>query len=251
VEDDSRRTKRAIKQVALRGMELRRSREAFEQSIFGEELAKAAMQQAEQERAALRDTVGGVAHVGKQNATSMFAQPSGDEKVEAFSQKHLCAEDIKLRRLAKDFAVPLPDAEAVKAIFDHYDRDRSGDLNKDEFQNMVTHFLGIKDKFDVPAKRVDDYWLSIDADRSGAVEFKEFLTWYYANIAPMAQLNWSSPTRGVQTGGRPKKKGSKAPPGQANELSWSDARLQEFCSDPTMRRKVAEQRAVPAAVLAR
>jgi len=234
--------------VASKGLELKRFRETLEHTIHADDIQAALEEQRQRERAELQQHVGGLTHLRKEVSNSLFSPPQGDSLVHAFSAKNLSEEEIELREMAKEVGVSVPDAEAVKQIFRSYDKDQSGDLNKEEFQNMVVHFLKIRDKFDVPSKRLDDYWHSIDSDRSGAVEFKEFLSWYYANIAPLTQS--SSSRHAAATQGKPRagKGTASVISDRSRNFEWNAERLLEFYYDPTMPDKVWAQCRSPAAV---
>ena len=40
----------------------------------------------------------------------------------------------------------------------------SGQIDKNEFKMLLQRMLGVRDKYDFPKKRLDEYWLTIDRD---------------------------------------------------------------------------------------
>lgn len=87
-------------------------------------------------------------------------------------------EERKLRQLARQQEIPLPDVERIKRIFDHFDTNKSGMIEEEEFRGMVYKLLKVKNTADIPVKRLQRYWREIDLDSGGTISFKEFLIWY-------------------------------------------------------------------------
>lgn len=108
--------------------------------------------------------------------------PRGDALVTYFHHKtlDLGEDDLQLRVLAHELGVPIPDVEKYAAMFAKYDTDGSGEIEKEEFGMMMQDLLCIgrcKDQ-ELPKALLNDYWMSIDQDGSGAVDRDEFVQWY-------------------------------------------------------------------------
>ena len=63
----------------------------------------------------------------------------------------------------------------IRAIFDHYDRDRNGYIDASEW----TNFLGVLDPT-LPKEEAHAGLLAVDRNHNGRVEFKEFLKWWFS-----------------------------------------------------------------------
>lgn len=83
-----------------------------------------------------------------------------------------------IRQLARDCGMALPDVEKLKKMFDLYDADGSGCIDKEEFKTVVCTMMNVKDPRDISKFMLDRYWREVDTDGSGEVEFEEFLKWY-------------------------------------------------------------------------
>lgn len=67
--------------------------------------------------------------------------------------------------------------DKIRRVFDKFDTDGSGELDKDEFELMICVYMGAK-KADISKDRLSTWWREIDVDGSGLVEFPEFVEWY-------------------------------------------------------------------------
>lgn len=65
------------------------------------------------------------------------------------------------------------DPDEVREIFDHFDRDRSGQIDASEWLDL----LGALDA-DFSPEEAALGLQTVDADHSGTVEFGEFLSWW-------------------------------------------------------------------------
>ena len=77
----------------------------------------------------------------------------------------------------------------MKKVFDKYDADGSGQIEKDEFKLMMTDLVcvGKLKGLEVPNGLLEDQWLSVDHDGSGEVDFDEFCEWYFFAYIPMME----------------------------------------------------------------
>lgn len=79
------------------------------------------------------------------------------------------------------------DLDKVQRVFEKYDTDGSGVLDKDEFELMIVVYLGAT-KADISKDRLAAWWREIDLDGSGAVEFPEFVEWYVKYFGSASSL---------------------------------------------------------------
>ncbi len=68
------------------------------------------------------------------------------------------------------------DIEKIKAEFDYFDEDNSGELNLEEFRKLFKIIAP-----DARQAEADAGFADIDEDASGAIEFDEFLDWWQSN----------------------------------------------------------------------
>jgi Ca2+-binding EF-hand superfamily protein len=83
-----------------------------------------------------------------------------------------------IRQIARTYKKPIPEVEAIKAQFDKFDEDGSGKIEYNEFGQLLSVLLGIKDESSLPTSRVRAFWRELDSDGSGYVDFQEFIPWY-------------------------------------------------------------------------
>lgn len=97
----------------------------------------------------------------------------------SYSEEYLVPnpQDRNLRKLAREQHMLLPDVEKIKRIFDGFDTDGSGEIEKNEFKHILYRLMDVNEA-DVSDKKMERYWKELDWDGSGAVSFDEFLVWY-------------------------------------------------------------------------
>jgi Ca2+-binding EF-hand superfamily protein len=88
--------------------------------------------------------------------------------------------------LAKQFGVSVLIIDKVKQKFDHFDGDRSGRIDHNEFKQMMVVVMKAKKAEDLNKDRIDKFWKEIDKDGSGDVDFSEFTEWYLKYFNPDA-----------------------------------------------------------------
>ena len=64
--------------------------------------------------------------------------------------------------------------DELKEIFEHFDADSNGHIDRAEFGNLVQQGL----EAEMSAEELDVGFISIDADRNGTIEFGEFAAWW-------------------------------------------------------------------------
>jgi hypothetical protein len=104
----------------------------------------------------------------------------------ASSKVHMFAEvfgpnDELFKRMAKEFGLDTNMVESIFNIFQRYDEDASGEIEYEEFTQMMCEMLGATGG-EVPEKRLTQFWQEIDIDHSRCIEFEEFLLFYVQNF---------------------------------------------------------------------
>jgi len=94
-----------------------------------------------------------------------------------------CPYQRRIRQLAREQDMTLPDVEKVKRFFNEFDTDSSGEIDEDEFRHILYKMLHVRDVTDVPVKRLQRYWREVDLDGSGSIGFNEFLIWYTTSFS--------------------------------------------------------------------
>lgn len=89
-----------------------------------------------------------------------------------------------VRQLARKSGFALTDVERVKKVFDSFDGDGSGVVDESEFREVLIALMKVKNPADVSEKKMKRFWLEVDTDRSGEINFEEFLLWYFNFFAP-------------------------------------------------------------------
>jgi len=88
------------------------------------------------------------------------------------------AYEVKVRQIAKEYHVSIADVEQVWKEFVKFDSDGSGTIDQSEFLILMQKLLRCHDSHDMPSQRLQRFWRDCDTDRSGIVDFPEFLVWY-------------------------------------------------------------------------
>jgi len=89
--------------------------------------------------------------------------------------------DGKVKRLITGMGesfrmLPASNLEDVLEVFNDFDVDKSGTIDRDEFRQL-TCVLGIRRS----AEKTDEMFDAIDIDGNGTLDFQEFLAWYMAS----------------------------------------------------------------------
>jgi len=96
-----------------------------------------------------------------------------------FQQELLLTEEERwLRHMAKRHNVTPTFVEMIKRCFDTYDTDKSGAVDFSEFKQVLHKALRVPADQELPASRIQYFWLELDADNSGQAVFEEFLQWW-------------------------------------------------------------------------
>jgi len=91
----------------------------------------------------------------------------------------------ELHQMAAEHSMTMDDIALVKKVFDSFDVDQNGNLDIDEFEQAVTKLLRMQVSEDLTAERLQSlcewFWMDSDQDKSGCIDFREFLGWYSSN----------------------------------------------------------------------
>lgn len=91
-------------------------------------------------------------------------------------EKQMSIDLVETAASRNDFSpVALDD---VKAKFDKYDGDKSGEIEADEFEALMRDVFNIDQHLLVPPERLQRLWKELDRDGNGSVDFIEFADWY-------------------------------------------------------------------------
>jgi len=98
----------------------------------------------------------------------------------AYSEEVLVPDENErvLRSLARDHGFAITEVERIKRVFDEFDDNSSGNIENEEFFNVIMKLMKVKNPSDVSKKKLERYWAEADRDRSGEISFEEFLIWY-------------------------------------------------------------------------
>jgi hypothetical protein len=89
--------------------------------------------------------------------------------------------------LAKKFQVSIVEVDKIRAVFDSFDLNRSGKIDREEFQVMLMCVFKAKTVDDVPSERANRFWMEIKQDASLTISFPEFCSWYIRNFSAQDQ----------------------------------------------------------------
>lgn len=178
----------AMKELAGHRKDLQGVRESLAGIVESNTKARREDEKRQLEKAANKEKWGNmIGSVFQKNQAFNSATPTPDELIKYFSEEHLSDDEKMTRRVAREHGIPIPDAEVIKNMFDMFDEDKSGEIEKDEFKEILRILLGVKEKHDFPERRLDEFWRSANTDQMGGVDFPEFLVWYFQNFgAPRA-----------------------------------------------------------------
>jgi len=79
--------------------------------------------------------------------------------------------------LGKKYGMSVDDVKRRRDEFTKLDLDNNGELNKYEFEQVVRELCGIPEYGHVPHHLMHNFWASADRNRSGALDFEEYLAW--------------------------------------------------------------------------
>ena len=98
--------------------------------------------------------------------------------------------DARLRQLIRASAYSYGGIDVVK-LFQHYDRDNSGELDMDEFLSALRRDAKVP-RGSVPDEQLRDVFYRVDADNSGTVDTQEFAEWLQLEIVENEEVSLST-----------------------------------------------------------
>jgi len=104
-------------------------------------------------------------------------------------RRHVPPESLELRRIAKQWGLPLCDVEEIGKAFKRFDRDGSGVIELEEFRALLIELLNVRDSSQLSSDRLLNLWRHIDSDGSGEVDLEEFVLWYSRFFCPTGGAN--------------------------------------------------------------
>merc|ERR1712217_927179 len=87
-------------------------------------------------------------------------------------------EEKDIRAYAKAHELPIPDVERIWKEYQFFDVDLDGKLDKGEFKILLGTLLNAADTSEIPASRLDRFWMAAETSGDGTISFPEFLSWY-------------------------------------------------------------------------
>jgi Ca2+-binding EF-hand superfamily protein len=90
----------------------------------------------------------------------------------------LTTDELERRQLARKLKVDIMDLERYQKAFGEYDTDGSGNIDMEEFQNILNACLKLPPGQSLSQDRTDAFWRECDTDGSGEVDFEEFVVFY-------------------------------------------------------------------------
>jgi hypothetical protein len=101
-----------------------------------------------------------------------------------FSSRCFC-EDVsldkeskQLRRIARKHSIHHAEVESYKQIFNRFDKDGSGTIDCNEFEELLCTCIKAPVSIGLPAARVKNLWQIADEDGDAEINFEEFLAFY-------------------------------------------------------------------------
>lgn len=84
----------------------------------------------------------------------------------------------RMRNLAKLNGLDALCMDRVRRSFAAFDLDNSGEVDEEEFENVLREVMSIPPNLSIPRSRIRFFWREIDEDESGKATFVEFLNFW-------------------------------------------------------------------------
>eukprot|EP00929_Paragymnodinium_shiwhaense_P099591 TRINITY_DN6131_c0_g1_i3.p1 TRINITY_DN6131_c0_g1~~TRINITY_DN6131_c0_g1_i3.p1 ORF type:complete len:359 (+),score=74.50 TRINITY_DN6131_c0_g1_i3:67-1143(+) len=98
---------------------------------------------------------------------------------ESFSKEMVLDEKThQLRNFAEEHGIAIPDLDRYQSYFNKFDCDGSGEIDYEEFCQLVTMLWKIPKNLEIPESRLRNFWKTADLDGGGSLDFQEFVLWY-------------------------------------------------------------------------
>lgn len=87
-------------------------------------------------------------------------------------------EERELRKIARKYGLNLTEIDSIKRSFDKFDLDGSGQIDRNEFRDVVCNLMKVKTE-DISQQQLDRYWIEASQrkNESEGINFEEFLDW--------------------------------------------------------------------------
>lgn len=99
----------------------------------------------------------------------------------------MSSKDRDMRRIARDLDVELLELDRYRKAFLTFDTDGSGEIELDEFTEILNLLLKVPDGHRLPDDRVLSMWRQADRLNAGALDFEQFCHFYRANFDEAAE----------------------------------------------------------------
>lgn len=114
------------------------------------------------------------------NSSQCGAKPRTDEElINYFGEHCIDPDEKKLRQIAKDHGIPYNVVGKIQSAFYKYDRDRNGNIDKDEFRQIMRDAIctGKAKDVEIPECIVEKEYIQADRRRRGEIHLEDFLIW--------------------------------------------------------------------------
>lgn len=95
---------------------------------------------------------------------------------------NLTKSEIHTRRIGQRLGISVADMDFYKLQFEKYDTDGSGEIDLDEFRELMHMLMKIPTGLRIPESRIMHFWQDADADHGGHVDIEEFVEFYSKNF---------------------------------------------------------------------
>lgn len=96
---------------------------------------------------------------------------------------NLTKEEIRVRNVGARLGVPVGDMDQYKAMFDKFDEDKSGVIDRWEFNELMHILMKIPKGHRIPNNRLHHFWKECDLNGNGNVDLHEFVSFYVKNFS--------------------------------------------------------------------
>lgn len=101
----------------------------------------------------------------------------------AFLEFVNCSKELlEVRELGHKMKIPAIDMDYYKHLYDKFDTDGSGDIDYDEFQELMHQCMKVPAGLRIPDSRLEHFWRECDIDGSGGIDLEEFIIFYRKNF---------------------------------------------------------------------
>jgi len=90
----------------------------------------------------------------------------------------LSKEQRMVRSIAHRLGVTAADMDHYKAVYDRFDLDKNGSIDKDEFRELLHVLMRCPPSERFPESRIMHFWNECDDDGDGQVDLEEFVNFY-------------------------------------------------------------------------